>query len=267
MDFSAVRNPSALFMSIVRNVMEHEDDRPWGGRERDWGAPMGGGFRERRPPPIYGAPAPPPPPPPRAPPASQYAAAPPGLPPGTIITPGLNGGLVIAGTAGAAAVAGGLTGLSGLQAALAAPAAAAAPGLVLTAAPTAAGGVPQYMLVSTSSAQGMHAAAGQQVLAVPGIGAAASVLSAPQGVGVQQAAAAAPAAVEAAVPAGVPADWAAGRKNHGAEQGQLGVRVAEFHDLSPFAVYVNPSPALKLQSLWDSGNELVRYCCRNRVVA
>jgi hypothetical protein len=268
MDFSAVRNPSALFMSIVRNVMEHEDDRPWGGRERDSGPPMGGGFRERRPPPIYGAPAPPPPPPPRAPPASQYAAAPAGLPPGTIITTGLNGGLVIAGTAGAAAVAGGLTGLSGLQAALAAPAAAAAPGLVLTAAPTAAGGVPQYMLVSTSSAQGMHAAAGQQVQAVPGIGAAASVLSAPQGVGVQQAAAAAaPAAVEAAVPAGVPADWAAGRKNHGAEQGQLGIRVAEFHDLSPFAVYVNPAPALKLQSLWDSGNELVRYCCRNRVVA
>jgi hypothetical protein len=106
----------------------------------------------------------------------------------------------------------------------------------------------------------MHAAAGQQVLAVPGIGAAASVLSAPQGVGVQQAPAAAAAAVEAAVPAGVPAEWAAGRKNHGAEQGQLGVRVAEFHDLSPFAVYVNPSPALKLQSLWDSGNELVRYC-------
>jgi hypothetical protein len=67
-----------------------------------------------------------------------------------------------------------------------------------------------------------------------------------------------PAAVAAAaVSPDVPADWAAGRKNHGVEQGQLGVRVAEFHELSPFAVFVHPSSALKLQSLWDSGNELV----------
>jgi transcription initiation factor TFIID subunit TAF12 len=68
----------------------------------------------------------------------------------------------------------------------------------------------------------------------------------------------APAAVAAAaVSPDVPAEWAAGRKNHGVEQGQLGVRVAEFHELSPFAVFVQPSSALKLQSLWDSGNELV----------
>lgn len=38
----------------------------------------------------------------------------------------------------------------------------------------------------------------------------------------------------------------------------MGVRVAEFHGLSPFALYVHPSPALKLQQLWDDGNELVR---------
>jgi hypothetical protein len=69
--------------------------------------------------------------------------------------------------------------------------------------------------------------------------------------------AAAPAAA-AAPPAGVPPDWAASRKQYGTEQGQLGVRTAEFHGLSPFAVYVHPSPALKLQQLWDDGNELVR---------
>lgn len=36
-----------------------------------------------------------------------------------------------------------------------------------------------------------------------------------------------------------------------------GVRVAEFHDLSPFALYVHPEPAVRLQQLWDAGNELV----------
>jgi hypothetical protein len=68
---------------------------------------------------------------------------------------------------------------------------------------------------------------------------------------------AAPAAA-AAPPAGVPPEWAATRKQYGVEQGQLGVRTAEFHGLSPFAVFVHPSPALKLQQLWDDGNELVR---------
>ncbi|KAF8056246.1 hypothetical protein HT031_006434 [Scenedesmus sp. PABB004] len=56
---------------------------------------------------------------------------------------------------------------------------------------------------------------------------------------------------------GVPADWAAGRRQYGADQAQAGVRVGEFHGLSPFAIYVHPSPSLKLQQLWDSGNELV----------
>jgi hypothetical protein len=68
---------------------------------------------------------------------------------------------------------------------------------------------------------------------------------------------AAPPAAAAAPPAGVPPEWAATRKQYGVEQGQLGVRTAEFHGLSPFAVFVHPSPALKLQQLWDDGNELV----------
>jgi hypothetical protein len=59
-------------------------------------------------------------------------------------------------------------------------------------------------------------------------------------------------------PPGVPPDWAAGRRSYGAEQAQMGVRVSEFHELSPFAPFVHPSSALKLQALWDGGNELVR---------
>jgi hypothetical protein len=35
------------------------------------------------------------------------------------------------------------------------------------------------------------------------------------------------------------------------------VRVDEFHGLSPFAKYVHPAAALRLQQLWDSGNKLV----------
>jgi hypothetical protein len=73
-----------------------------------------------------------------------------------------------------------------------------------------------------------------------------------------QVAAPAAAAAVAAPPAGVPPEWAASHKQYGVEQGQLGVRTAEFHGLSPFAVFVHPSPALKLQQLWDDGNELVR---------
>ena len=125
-----------------------------------------------------------------------------------------------------------------------AAAATAAPQLLLAAAAPAA---PQYVLLGGGAAQVVQAAAGAQVATAPG---SAAVLAAPQVLGVQQAA--------PAVPEGVPADWAAGRQHYGAEQGQLGVRVAEFHDLSPFAQYVHPSPALKLQSLWDGGNELVR---------
>eukprot|EP00798_Chlamydomonas_sp_ICE-L_P004868 gene4868-34629_t len=48
-----------------------------------------------------------------------------------------------------------------------------------------------------------------------------------------------------------------GQKNYGLEQGQLGVRIEEFHELSPFAVFVHPAPAIKLQQLWDSGKRLV----------
>jgi hypothetical protein len=33
--------------------------------------------------------------------------------------------------------------------------------------------------------------------------------------------------------------------------------VGEFHELSPFAAYVHEAPAIKLQQLWDDGNELV----------
>jgi hypothetical protein len=62
MDFASVRNPSALFMSIVRNVMEEEEPA-------DWGPPVGGSYRGgdpyRDP---YGPPAPPPPPTPPPPP-------------------------------------------------------------------------------------------------------------------------------------------------------------------------------------------------------
>ena len=45
-----------------------------------------------------------------------------------------------------------------------------------------------------------------------------------------------------------------GKVNYGAEQAQLGVRVAEFHALSVMAQYVRPAPAIKLQTLWDRGN-------------
>lgn len=48
-----------------------------------------------------------------------------------------------------------------------------------------------------------------------------------------------------------------GLKHHGLEQLEWGVRVDEFHCLSPLAQYVHPAAALKLQQLWDSGNRLV----------
>ncbi|KAL6779827.1 hypothetical protein ACKKBG_A13895 [Auxenochlorella protothecoides x Auxenochlorella symbiontica] len=49
----------------------------------------------------------------------------------------------------------------------------------------------------------------------------------------------------------------AGLKHHGLEQLEWGVRVDEFHSLSPLAKYVHPAAALKLQQLWDAGNRLV----------
>lgn len=60
-------------------------------------------------------------------------------------------------------------------------------------------------------------------------------------------------------PPGVPPGWAAGRRSFGSDQAAAGVRVSEFHSLSPFAAYVHPAAAIKLQQLWDEGNELV--CC------
>ncbi|KAL4853841.1 hypothetical protein ACK3TF_005216 [Chlorella vulgaris] len=55
---------------------------------------------------------------------------------------------------------------------------------------------------------------------------------------------------------GLPAGGASSR-HYGLEQLEWGVRVDEFHTLSPFARYVHPAAALKLQQLWDSGNRLV----------
>lgn len=47
------------------------------------------------------------------------------------------------------------------------------------------------------------------------------------------------------------------RHDYGFEHLQMGVRVDEFHKLSPHAVYVHTAPALKLQQLWDEGIRLV----------
>lgn len=225
-------------MSMLRQVMDS-------GGSGDWGS-GGGGYRGGTPRGDYGdygPPAPPPPPPPprrpaQAGPASgSFAAAAAGsFPPGTTLTQGPNGSLVLSAAPVIPGIPGGVQGLGG--------GAAAAPGLVL-AAGQGPGGVAQYMLVSSSSAQG--APAGAQVIAGGGgLPGQQPLLGVPQ-----------QAAAPAAVPAGVSADWAAGRKHYGTEQGQLGVRVGEFHELSPYASFVHPSPALKLQQLWDNGNELV----------
>lgn len=64
---------------------------------------------------------------------------------------------------------------------------------------------------------------------------------------------AAPAPGAAVTPTGA----AAAAKHYGLEQLEWGVRVDEFHGLSPFAKYVHPAAALKLQQLWDAGNKLV----------
>jgi len=223
---------------MLRQVMDS-------GGSGDWGS-GGGGYRGAPTPRgdygDYGPPAPPPPPPPRRPaqagPASgSFAAAAGSLPPGTTLTQGPNGSLVLSAAPLIPGISAGVQGLGG---------GAAAPGLVL-AAGQGPGGVAQYMFVSSSSAQG--APAGAQVIAAPGGG---GLQGQQPLLGLQQQVAA-----PAAVPAGVPADWAAGRKHYGTEQGQLGVRVGEFHELSAYASFVHPSPALKLQQLWDNGNELV----------
>lgn len=58
-------------------------------------------------------------------------------------------------------------------------------------------------------------------------------------------------------PAAPPMLRADAKRNYGPEQAAMGVRVNEFHALSPFAPFVHSAPALKLQNLWDAGNELV----------
>ena len=55
----------------------------------------------------------------------------------------------------------------------------------------------------------------------------------------------------AAPPGGAPS------KHFGLQQLEWGVRVDELHGLSPFAKYVHPAAALKLQQLWDASNKLV----------
>jgi hypothetical protein len=78
--------------------------------------------------------------------------------------------------------------------------------------------------------------------------------AAPAYPGAPPAAAAGGVAALAAVPYGA----LQGRANRGAEQAALGVRVNEFHALNPNAAMVHPAAALRLQQLWDGGNELVR---------
>jgi len=47
-------------------------------------------------------------------------------------------------------------------------------------------------------------------------------------------------------------------KHYAIEQGQWGIRTEEFQNLSPFAKYVHPATALRLQQLWDvEQNKLV----------
>ena len=75
--------------------------------------------------------------------------------------------------------------------------------------------------------------------------------------GAQAAGAAAVPTAGAAGTAGTPTGAAAAAKHYGLEQLEWGVRVDEFHSLSPFAKYVHPAAALKLQQLWDAGNKLV----------
>ena len=48
-----------------------------------------------------------------------------------------------------------------------------------------------------------------------------------------------------------------GKRNYAVEQLKMGVRVDEFHALSPHAPNIHPAIALKLQELWDSGVKLV----------
>eukprot|EP00775_Hariotina_reticulata_P007087 gene7087-7300_t len=111
-------------------------------------------------------------------------------------------------------------------------------------------GQPQYVVYAGGAGHGAVLAPAAAPIGATILGAASAQPGA--------AAYAVPAAANAGgVPPGVPPEWAAGKKQYGAEQGQLGVRISEFHQLSPFAAFVHPSPAMKLQQLWDDGNELV----------
>ncbi|KAF6262599.1 hypothetical protein COO60DRAFT_1458497 [Scenedesmus sp. NREL 46B-D3] len=277
-DFSEVRNPSALFMSTVKTIAGPDASAAGGGGygapgshrlgDRGHHAPSNGsygssgaaavgptprsypGYPSLGPPDRAGGSynsyedGQPPPPPPRQ---QQYAAA---------------GGLGALGVLGAAAAAGpasadGLSLLAGgavlqqpgMQLVAPAGLAGVAPGMVIMAA--GVGGVQQQYIVSAGGMLTPVPAGATVIGGAPGAGYAVQV--------------AAPAAAAAAPPAGVPPEWAASRKQYGLEQGQLGVRTAEFHGLSPFAGFVHPSPALKLQQLWDDGNELVRHSANHIV--
>jgi len=54
-----------------------------------------------------------------------------------------------------------------------------------------------------------------------------------------------------------PPPFVNGKRNFAMEQLKVGVRVDEFHALSPHAPNIHPAIALKLQELWDSGVKLV----------
>lgn len=65
-----------------------------------------------------------------------------------------------------------------------------------------------------------------------------------------------PTVVQSVLPNMIP-QYINGRRNYAIEQFKLGVRVNEFHALSPHAVNIHPAIALKLQEMWDSGIKLV----------
>ncbi|WIA42633.1 hypothetical protein OEZ86_008606 [Tetradesmus obliquus] len=284
-DFSEVRNPSALFISTVKSVAGPEATAaargygpPPGSHSRSSGGPYGapsGSYSSGSAAASAGGPTPrsypgypslggadhpgsrrsggydggydryeddhQPPPPPRQ--QQQYAAA---------------GGIGLLG--GAALAAGGPVSADGLPL-LAGGGLIQPPGVQLVA-PGGLAGVPPGTVIMAAGVGGVQqqyiVSAGGMLTPVPP---GATVIGGAIGGGfaVQAAAPAVipAAAAAAAPPPGVPPEWAAGRKQYGTEQGQLGVRTAEFHGLSPFAVFVHPSPALKLQQLWDDGNELV----------
>eukprot|EP00879_Flechtneria_rotunda_P024758 GHRR01026265.1.p1 GENE.GHRR01026265.1~~GHRR01026265.1.p1 ORF type:complete len:565 (+),score=204.87 GHRR01026265.1:162-1856(+) len=263
-DFSDVRNPAALFMATVKQVDSQAGAGDWadgsrGGSRGGYGDRGGGrgGYGDRsaaphRGPP-YGDPHHPPP---------QHRPPPPAGP--GFITAGQAGPA----SGGLAALAGVLAGAGGVLAAQSGPGGAAAGGITLPPGVqlppgviTLPAGVQPGSVISSAGLQQQYLLSANGVLQpLSGTILGAAPAAAGGGLAVQPIPAVQaiqPSAAVQVAPPGVPPEWAAGRKQYGAEQAQLGVRVAEFHGLSPFAVFVHPSPALKLQQLWDEGNELV----------